>query len=386
MSFTGIVKSEISKLETIEAENISELSAIIKNIGIITDYIKITTENASVARRIFKLLKETFFISPKIIVRKGYNFNKNYIYILLIFYIIKQYIYKNGVEQFLKIINIGVFNSSVIIFLIKLIGNEESLGLLDWENRFTFGFQTLYMITIPLSIYKLSKTDRDKKLKIADCLVILLEGYLAIVSQNRAYVIIVIINILIAVVIIGVQAIKSRNILKLMNSMVICICTIMIFLGVVYIAINMDLGIVDRFTEIISGKSIGNLDTRQVTNNNTVKLIKESIFGYGIGSRMSMLSPYGEIYSIPRYTDNGILSIVYRFGIMSSILMLILFIFYIFRITKSSKYVTLLIFELTIIAGMITSQILHNNAVVITYLGLLCCHFMLRKDMKFIKK
>ena len=90
MSFTGIVKSEISKLETIEAENISELSAIIKNIGIVTDYIKITTENASVARRIFKLLKETFFISPKIIVRKGYNFNKNYIYILEIHHSVKK--------------------------------------------------------------------------------------------------------------------------------------------------------------------------------------------------------------------------------------------------------------------------------------------------------
>lgn len=82
MSFTSVVKNEISKLETIEAENISELSAIVKNIGIINDNIKITTENASVARRIFSLIKETFFVTPKIIVRRGYNFNKNYIYIL----------------------------------------------------------------------------------------------------------------------------------------------------------------------------------------------------------------------------------------------------------------------------------------------------------------
>lgn len=82
MSFTSIVKNEISKLENVEAENISELSAIFRNIAIIDDNIKITTENASVARRIFSLIKETFFITPKIIVRKGYNFNKNYIYIL----------------------------------------------------------------------------------------------------------------------------------------------------------------------------------------------------------------------------------------------------------------------------------------------------------------
>ena len=36
------------------------------------------------------MLKETFFISPKIIVRKGYNFNKNYIYILEIHHSVKK--------------------------------------------------------------------------------------------------------------------------------------------------------------------------------------------------------------------------------------------------------------------------------------------------------
>lgn len=82
MSFTSIVKNEISKLESKEAENISELSAIFRNISIVQNSIKIMTENASVARRIFSLIKETFFITPKIIVRRGYNFNKNYIYIL----------------------------------------------------------------------------------------------------------------------------------------------------------------------------------------------------------------------------------------------------------------------------------------------------------------
>lgn len=82
MSFTSIVKNEISKLDTIETENISELSAIIRTIGNIKDNINITTENASVARRIFNLVKETYNITPKVIVRRGYNFNKNYIYIL----------------------------------------------------------------------------------------------------------------------------------------------------------------------------------------------------------------------------------------------------------------------------------------------------------------
>ena len=82
MSFTSTVKNEVSKLEKVEAENISELSAIIKNVGEISNNIKITTENSSVARRIFNLIKDIYDVSARIIVRKGYNFNKNYLYIL----------------------------------------------------------------------------------------------------------------------------------------------------------------------------------------------------------------------------------------------------------------------------------------------------------------
>ena len=82
MSFTSIVKNEVSKLEIEEIEKISELSALLKNTSVITNTIKITTENASVARRIFTLLKNLFNINARITVRRGYNFNKNYIYIL----------------------------------------------------------------------------------------------------------------------------------------------------------------------------------------------------------------------------------------------------------------------------------------------------------------
>ena len=82
MSFTSIVKNEISKLDTMDTEKITELSAIIRNIGIIDENIKITSENSSVSRRIFNLIKDLYHITPKITVRKGYNFNKNLIYIL----------------------------------------------------------------------------------------------------------------------------------------------------------------------------------------------------------------------------------------------------------------------------------------------------------------
>ena len=82
MSFTSVVKNELSKLELEKIEAITELSAILKNSAIIKESIKITTENSSVARHIFNLIKTLYNISPKITVRRGYNYNKNYVYIL----------------------------------------------------------------------------------------------------------------------------------------------------------------------------------------------------------------------------------------------------------------------------------------------------------------
>lgn len=82
MSYTSIVKNEVSKLKMDKAENITELSSIIRNIGKIKDNIQVISENASVARRVFSLIKELYYFTPKIIVRRGYNFHKNYIYII----------------------------------------------------------------------------------------------------------------------------------------------------------------------------------------------------------------------------------------------------------------------------------------------------------------
>ena len=83
MSFTSIVKNELSKLELEKCDAITELSAILKNNATIdNNCIKIMTENSSVARHIFNNIKRIYNTTPKITVRKGYNYNKNYIYIL----------------------------------------------------------------------------------------------------------------------------------------------------------------------------------------------------------------------------------------------------------------------------------------------------------------
>ncbi len=72
MSFTGNIKNEISSIEYGESEKMAELSAIL-NIGvkIYEDKFEIYTENISVARRIYLLIKEIYHV--EIDMDTGYN-------------------------------------------------------------------------------------------------------------------------------------------------------------------------------------------------------------------------------------------------------------------------------------------------------------------------
>ena len=84
MSFTSIVKDEVTRLEGNKFEYMSELSCIIRNNAHVNDDIVIMIENNSVARRIFKLIKQVYDVVPVITVRRRYNFNKHLSYILKI--------------------------------------------------------------------------------------------------------------------------------------------------------------------------------------------------------------------------------------------------------------------------------------------------------------
>ena len=80
MSFTSTVKDEVSKLNLMEADKVSELSSIVQAFYEFNGIIKIITENNSVARRVYSLFKELYNISPAISIRKGYNYNKKVLY------------------------------------------------------------------------------------------------------------------------------------------------------------------------------------------------------------------------------------------------------------------------------------------------------------------
>ena len=105
MSFTRVIKDEVSKIETSNTEQISELSGIISTFPIKKNII-IKTENNSVARRIYTLFKNSYNIHPQITVRRGYNYNKKLIYIISVNskteYILKDLgINKDKIEDFI---------------------------------------------------------------------------------------------------------------------------------------------------------------------------------------------------------------------------------------------------------------------------------------------
>ena len=82
MSFSYEIKSEVARLDSGRTENISELSAIIRNVAKIDKSIIITIENSAIARRIFKLIKDIYDTTSIITIRKRYIFNKGLSYIL----------------------------------------------------------------------------------------------------------------------------------------------------------------------------------------------------------------------------------------------------------------------------------------------------------------
>ena len=85
MSFTSNIKNEISNNEYSDMENMAELSAILNiSAKIYDDRFEIITENISVARRIYKLLKETYHIEIEMDTSEINSLRKNKLVTLII--------------------------------------------------------------------------------------------------------------------------------------------------------------------------------------------------------------------------------------------------------------------------------------------------------------
>ncbi|WP_102399061.1 DNA-binding protein WhiA [Haloimpatiens massiliensis] len=106
MSFSSKVKSEVCRyVEVSRDEAIAILAGVMKVSGTIALAsnkqlsFKITTENPSIARLVFKLLKAHFDIHAKIMVKKNNSLKKNNVYVIIINE-------EMGVEDLLKVVGV----------------------------------------------------------------------------------------------------------------------------------------------------------------------------------------------------------------------------------------------------------------------------------------
>lgn len=85
MSFTTTIKEEISRIDNTKSESIAELSGFMRNNGNYSDTtIDLVSENATVVKRVYKLCKDLYDITCEIETRKGNNFSKNNLYLIMI--------------------------------------------------------------------------------------------------------------------------------------------------------------------------------------------------------------------------------------------------------------------------------------------------------------
>ena len=84
MSFTTTIKEEICRIDNIsKSESIAELSGFLRNNGTCDeDYVELVTENATVAKRIYTLMKNIYDVTCEIETRKSVNFSKNNLYLI----------------------------------------------------------------------------------------------------------------------------------------------------------------------------------------------------------------------------------------------------------------------------------------------------------------
>lgn len=122
MSFSKEVKEELSRqFSTARHCQIAEIAAIVSMCGQINleekqnCFLKIHTENLTVARKYFTLVKKTFCINCEILIKQSYYLKKNRVYILIV----------KDVKASLKILN-------TIKALDKFTRNKENIWLVNF--------------------------------------------------------------------------------------------------------------------------------------------------------------------------------------------------------------------------------------------------------------
>lgn len=104
MSFASEVKKELTTIDADSCCQQAELSALIVMNGEVssaneTTVLNIQTENAAIARRIFKLIKEIYSFPVELLVRKKMKLKKNNVYIIRMIKYVPAFLNELGIHE-----------------------------------------------------------------------------------------------------------------------------------------------------------------------------------------------------------------------------------------------------------------------------------------------
>lgn len=156
MAFTTDIKDEICGLKKNNIENISELSAFVRNNGIIKENrLVITTENSKVARRVYSLFKEIYDISCNVETIKKTNLNKKRCYTITI---------DDNAKEVLKKLNIESLSAPVENYLID--SEEEKRAYLRGVFLATGSINNPQTSSYHLEMFIKAKKEAEKIIEI----------------------------------------------------------------------------------------------------------------------------------------------------------------------------------------------------------------------------
>lgn len=246
------------------------------------------------------------------------------VFLFYVVYILSGFLFyrsSDGIKDVLKITIISTLFLSILVILMYYFKTSFFYPLFENsfyanDTRVGTGNQSFFIFSIPILIAALLFKALNKRWSFLIMVTIVAAFISVLLSESRALMVTlagnVVITLFVCVVLSGKRFMK--NIVKLMVTAVIMFSLMFIFLS--FFPLDEKLLVVyNRFNEYLSSGTTDSYQTRAVTNIYTIDLIKEKLFGYGLGAPMVLYDGSGMFANEGTFIDNGFLTLLYKVGI-----------------------------------------------------------------------
>jgi O-antigen ligase len=266
-----------------------------------------------------------------------YLASESKIFMLFIVYILADLFLtdaKNSFKTFIKITTIASFFLSILVILMyffkfTLFATLYEGTFYSHGTRVGTGNQSIFIIGIPLLMTALRLKIFHKWWNFYFLITITLTLISVIISESRVLIASTLVNMGLTYFL-NISTDKKSSFgmkyLKILNTFVIIAC---LFFVISFTSLGNNtkiLSVMERFNEFFQTGTSDSMGTREMTNQNTLYLIKQNIMGHGIGAPMDLINSKGAFVSSGSFIDNGFLTVLYKFGILGLIIFLLFYI------------------------------------------------------------